>query len=226
MIILILLLLASIVPLACVFVFRKVLHITLPVFLLAIVAGIFSLIAAMFAQRLLPLAQTGRAAMLYGIFVRISLTEEAARLVFLIALCGVLYGLRRRITPVSILTCGLTAGFAFACLETAVFAASNADVTLLRLFSAAPLHGACGIRCAATARALFAPLNDDIPPENPRRLRTVHGFFYAVILHGFYDTLIIRGGFFAVIAVIFAITSLVSGCFMIRKREEGEDFSS
>ncbi|GHU44609.1 hypothetical protein FACS1894190_16130 [Spirochaetia bacterium] len=217
--ILILLLTVSIIPLLCVFIFRRALRITLPVFLPAIAAGIFSLIAAAVTQGILPLAQGGgRLARAYDIFVRIALTEEGFRFLFLLALSAVL---KKHSRPAAVgpplLACGLTAGFAFAALETAIFAASAADMMVLRLITAAPLHGACGIRCAMAARSLFAPVGGG---ETVKPRKTGGPLFYAIALHGFYDTLIVCGGLFTAAAALFAITSLISGCLTIKNENK------
>jgi hypothetical protein len=44
------------------------------------------------------------------------------------------------------------------------------------------------------------------PKENPRTIRHLLG---AIILHGFYDTMLPRGGIFAGLAILFALLSLI-----------------
>ena len=100
---------------------------------------------------------------------------------------------------------GLIAGLGFAILESAAYGTSEAGVMLLRLFTAAPIHGTCGARIGSAA-VLF-------------RTHPVQGlfrFFSAVIIHGIYNYLIIMPGFAPIAAVLIALFSLASSVLFIR----------
>lgn len=99
---------------------------------------------------------------------------------------------------------GLIAGFGFALLESAVFGAVNPGITLFRLFTAAPIHGACGARTGSAAMLL---------KKHP--IQAFFRFLTAVMIHGIYNTLIVIPGFASIGAVLIAIFSLASSIMSI-----------
>jgi hypothetical protein len=165
------------------------------------------------------------------IFVRIAFTEELSRLIMLIMLFFGIHQLsviRQRgqvladppdtgFTPaVSADTLagasGLIAGLGFAILESAVSGAANPINPLLRIFTAAPLHGACGFRVGSAA-IMF----------KDRPIQASFRFLSAVIIHGIYDfMLIIPGVFSSITAVLIALTTLASSVVVIRNGMKGE----
>jgi RsiW-degrading membrane proteinase PrsW (M82 family) len=101
---------------------------------------------------------------------------------------------------------GLIAGLGFAILESAVYGASNPGNALLRAFTSAPLHGACGSRVGSSI-VIF-------------RKYPIQGFLrflFAVATHGIYNfMLIIPGNLSTVIAILIALTALASSLLAIR----------
>jgi RsiW-degrading membrane proteinase PrsW (M82 family) len=107
---------------------------------------------------------------------------------------------------------GLIAGLGFAILESAVYGAVNPVNPLLRIFTAAPLHGACGFH-VGTAAIMF----------KDRPIQASFRFLSAVLIHGLYDfMLIIPGVFPSIAAVLIALTTLASSVVVIRNGMKGE----
>jgi RsiW-degrading membrane proteinase PrsW (M82 family) len=100
---------------------------------------------------------------------------------------------------------GLVAGLGFAALEGAVYGASDAGIALLRIFTAAPLHGACGARVGAAA-VMF----------RERTAQALFRFLSAAFIHGIYNFMILMPGFPSIIAVVIALSALVSSILGIR----------
>lgn len=164
--------------------------------LISIGAGVLSIILAMLFSSFLPdFEVSGPLGDMARHILRTAVTEEAARLAVFAVLFAVL---RLKPDDGRIQAGGLLAGLAFAAVETAVHAATNAGVVLIRAISAAPLHGACGIRCAQAARGCEG------------RAVAVCRFITAVLVHGCYNLLLSRGGILPAIAVFLAISSLFS----------------
>lgn len=196
---------------------------SLPRFSFSLLAGAVSVFPALLLQSIF----TARSEILYAagkwgitadIFVRIAFTEEFSRLIMLIILLSAI----RRFTAARQVNIsadtmasasGLIAGLGFAILESAAYGASNPDNTLLRTFTAALLHGACGFR-AGSAIALF--------PERP--VQAVFRFLSAVVIHGIYNFMLIIGGFFPPIAaILIAISALATSVLAIHNGMKGED---
>lgn len=193
-----------------------------PVFTVIFFAGgIASLVIAAFVQAFLPLeipafdgsSISGRAAILTFYSLRTAFVEEAARFAVLTSLFAINNRLLRKSMEIysnfSSLQAengiiynsgGLLAGLSFATLETAAHAATESGALLVRAISAAPLHGACGIRCAQSIE-LF---------NEKRRVAAAGRFVYAAALHSFYNIMIVRGGIFSILSIILAITALIS----------------
>jgi RsiW-degrading membrane proteinase PrsW (M82 family) len=107
---------------------------------------------------------------------------------------------------------GLIAGLGFAILENAVYAASNPDTLLPRIFTAALLHGACGFRVGSAA-IMFK--------DHP--IQAFFRFLSAVIIHGIYNNMLKISGIFPLIAaVLIALTTLASSILVIRNGMKGE----
>ena len=181
---------------------------TLVRFSVALLVGAASCFPAILLQTILisipgffPMA--GRWGPVAEIFIRIALTEELSRLLLLSVLFFIL---RRFNAPVMADATGLVAGLGFAILESAVIGASSPHNTLLRAFSTAPLHGACGFR-VGTSIEMFR--------ENPAR--GILRFSSAVIIHGVYNFMLrIPGTVTSLAAVFIALSAFATAIFAVR----------
>jgi len=180
--ILLLLIIAAIFPAIVVFFWlrsRKP-SITLPWFLLSLSAGIISFIVAAMIQTLFALdKREGVWPVFFNIFIRIALIEEASRIIILFFLNRAAKNRRNNIAFGAAI--GLIAGLGFAVIESAFYGIANITITLLRIFTAAPLHAACGIRAGA---AVFAA------PQHPAKAFFL--FISSVFIHGAYNIIIVN----------------------------------
>jgi RsiW-degrading membrane proteinase PrsW (M82 family) len=106
---------------------------------------------------------------------------------------------------------GLVAGLGFSLLENAVYGTSDTSVVLLRIFTAAPLHAACGARVGSAA-VLF-------------RVRPIQGFvrfITAVAIHGFYNFMVIKPGISSIAAILIALSAAASSVISIHGGMKGE----
>jgi RsiW-degrading membrane proteinase PrsW (M82 family) len=184
-------------------------------FLLALLGGALSLGLAAVLQSLFP--ETGEARMgvlLVKIFVQIALTEELGRL----AVFSLLLGLARRFSGAAksyssgfAAITGLIAGLSFAAVETAtMYGAGNFSIALARAITAAPLHGACGVR-----------IGDAVFHIRSAPAKSLIRFLYAVGLHGMYNFMILsRGGIPLFFPVLIAFAALLSSLRLIRFSDE------
>ncbi|GHT63361.1 hypothetical protein FACS1894110_00990 [Spirochaetia bacterium] len=99
---------------------------------------------------------------------------------------------------------GLLAGLGFALIESATYGAANMGVTLLRAFTAAPLHGACGARVGAAAAVCR-----DHP--FPALLR----FLSAAAIHAMYNFMLLLHGIPTILAIFIAFSALGSSVLFI-----------
>ena len=191
----------------------------LPWFLLALLGGALSLALAAILQNLFPKTdETTMGVLLFKLFIQIALTEELGRL----GVLSLLFGFARRFGPLQRsrtgedtetptfgaaagAVTGLIVGLGFAVIETAMYGVGNFSIALVRAFTAAPLHGACGTRIGiavfnirdAPALALFRCL-------------------YAVGIHGMYNFMIISPGIPLVFPILIAFTAFLSSIQLIR----------
>jgi RsiW-degrading membrane proteinase PrsW (M82 family) len=182
-------------------------------FLLALLAGALSLGLAALLQSLFPeIEADGLGALLAKIFVQIALTEELGRL----AVFSLLLSLARRLSGTAessssgfAAITGLIAGLGFAVVETAMYGAGNFSIALARAITAAPLHGACGIRIGvAVFHIRSAPA------------KSLIGVLYAVTLHGMYNFIILSRGIPLVFPILIAFSALFSSIRLIRFSDE------
>jgi RsiW-degrading membrane proteinase PrsW (M82 family) len=182
--------------------------------LLAFLGGVLALLIAVLIQGLFPSSGgnfTG--GLFFKLFMRIALTEELGRfmvLLLLFRLRSFFYrSTQAESTPFSLgLATGLLTGLGFAAMETASYGPANLGAALLRVFTAAPLHGACGVRNGAAAI---------LCTRTP--LRASLRFFSAVIIHGMYNFMVVRTGFYSIFAVLIAVTALASSIQEIRSAQ-------
>ena len=205
--ILLILLFSSALPAILVFVWLRIRKstVTLPWFLASIVTGIISFIAAAIVQSFFYLtSNSGFGSILFDIFVRIALLEEASRIVTLIPLFLIVKIFRD--SDVSFgAALGLTAGLGFALIENAYHGITDINIILLRLFTAAPIHGACGIR---TAVAVFS--------FGKSNIKAIFCFITAVIIHGVYNLTIVIPNLPSVLAILIALTAFFASLGYIR----------
>ena len=215
--VLIILLLISSIPAIAVFAWFRLARyrFSLLRFSFSLLAGAVSFFPALFLQNIFA-ARNGifniadKWGLFAEIFARIAFTEELSRLIILVILVFVLHRLEPFLnTPVSSATLtsatGLVAGLGFAIIESVVYGASNPGSALLRTFTAAPLHGACGFRVGSSI-AIFR--------NSP--VRSFFRFLSAVVIHGIYNFMLIIPGLFpSIIAVLIALFSLASSILAV-----------
>ena len=202
-------------------------------FSVSLLAGAASFFPALLLQNILApgmgiFQAAGKWGLVISIFLRIAFTEELSRFLVLLVLLIVVRRLSRAapdasatpdgdkgISPLTIASAiGLVAGLGFAILESAVYGASNPANALLRAFTAAPLHGACGSRVGAAVSMIR---------ESP--VQAVFRFLTAVVIHGIYNfMLLIPGVLPPIAATLIALSALGSSIVAIRSGmvERGE----
>jgi RsiW-degrading membrane proteinase PrsW (M82 family) len=179
-------------------------------FLLALAAGFVAVLIALIAQSLLPpaaAAVSGPWNILRSIFLRIALVEELSRLATLILLLKILYR-DSKIPQFEGAAAGLAAGLGFAVVESAMYATADIRIALLRAFTAAPLHGACGARIGRAA-SLFG----NTPP------RAMAAVFLAAAIHAADDFMLASPGFLPFLSIPIALAAL--GSSLLTLRQEG-----
>ncbi|MDR2402800.1 MAG: PrsW family intramembrane metalloprotease [Spirochaetaceae bacterium] len=179
-------------------------------FLCALLGGVISLFLAALLQSCFSRpGSIGWGSQIFKIFIQIALTEELSRLPVLF----LLFQLRRRrdgncdSPPSFWAATGLLSGLGFAVVETASYSAVNPGLALLRAFTAALLHGACGARVGLTVISL-----------KTEPVRALFRFLTAVILHGMYNFMILSPGLPAVFPVFIAFSAMASSLLIIRSR--------
>ncbi|MDR1256584.1 MAG: hypothetical protein LBJ86_02430 [Spirochaetaceae bacterium] len=174
---------------------RKTYGISALFFSASLAAGLLSLALAAVLQMLLPGTDGIK------LLIKTALTEEGARFAALALLFGVLRFFKKEKPANQTVIAGMTAGLAFAAIETAVFAASDPLAGAIRLASADILHAACGTRIAAAALAM----------QSGKTIRCLTWVFMAAALHAVYNFMALRGGLFTALAILLSINSFVSG---------------
>ncbi|MDR2393845.1 MAG: PrsW family intramembrane metalloprotease [Treponema sp.] len=164
----------------------------------------------------------------FTVFIRIALPEETGRILAL----GLLFRLARAGKGVPLPTpskdtgksgpgeellgfgalpqgfgaaTGLVAGLGFALIENASYGASDIMLALLRAFTAAPLHGACGARIGMGLLGFR---------EGP--YRGFWRFLSAVIIHGMYNLMVISPGIPPILPILIAFSALFTAMQVIR----------
>jgi len=170
--------------------------ITLPWFLISFLAGIISFIVAAMIQTFFnPFRTETFWSAIFNIFVRIAMVEEASRIIVLFFLKT---ASKNRWTNIAFgAAIGLITGLGFAAIENAYYGMANINITLLRLFTAAPLHAACGIRAGT---AVF------ISPQHP--VRAFFLFLSSALIHATYNLMIVSPAIPSFLAIIIALVAL------------------
>jgi RsiW-degrading membrane proteinase PrsW (M82 family) len=216
---LVLLIFILIIPVITVYIWFRTANYQLSLirFLFALLAGAAAFFPALVLQDALRFSflYQGRVALFYNFFIRIAFTEEFSRLIllfiffFISSLINTDDNLNQPLTVNFVkkgTAIGLIAGFGFAILESARYAASdmNVSVALLRIFTAA-LHGACSSRVGG-AVTMFR--------RSP--IQAILRFLTAVVIHGVYNLMAAIPGLPSVIAILIAISALTTSILSIR----------
>jgi RsiW-degrading membrane proteinase PrsW (M82 family) len=228
--ILFLLLFISSIPAIAVFIWFKYANypFSVPRFIVFLLAGLTSLFPALFFQNILATANavyrlTDKWGPITEVFVRIAFTEELSSLIILSLTFFVIRRFKSEAsgeattetkTPTIAMAsaAGLVAGLGFAIIESVVMGASNPGNTLLRAFTAAPLHGACGSRVGSS-----------IAMSRNYPVQAFFRFLFAVATHGIYDfMLIIPGRLSPIIALLIALSAFASSILVIRSGMSSE----
>jgi RsiW-degrading membrane proteinase PrsW (M82 family) len=177
----------------------------------ALLAGAASFFPALLFQNILSAGNgifrlSGKWGLFAEIFVRIALTEELSRFLILLIVFAVIRRVSGNSAGIMANAAGLVTGLGFAILESSVYGASNPVNALLRAFTAAPLHGACGSRVGSSVMLL-----------RERPVQGVVRFLSAVAIHGAYNFMLnIPGRFPPIAAVLIAVSALASAIQIIR----------
>jgi len=195
---LLLLLLTATLPAIIVFFWLKSREspVTLPWFLISFLAGIISFIIAAIIQAFFTTYRTETFfSVIYSIFIRIALVEELSRIIVLFLFKT---ASKNRWTSIAFgAAVGLITGLGFAAIENAYYGLANINITLLRLFTAVPLHAACGIR-AGTAVCIV--------PQHPVKASFL--FISSVFIHGAYNLMIVNPAIPSFLAILTALVAL------------------
>jgi len=216
--VLVLLIFVSSIPLIAVFIWFRFARYPFSIyrFLFALLAGAAAVFPALILQNFFfaPIPATGKWSLFFQIFISIALTEELSRFLMLF----ILFWISSRYAATGELqiqhgaASGLIAGFGFAVIEGAIYGASDTGVLLLRVFTAAPLHGACGYR-VGTAAVLFR--------SNPYQAN--FRFLTATAIHGIYNFMIVMPGLPSFTAILIALSALASSILSIRNGWKNSD---
>jgi RsiW-degrading membrane proteinase PrsW (M82 family) len=182
-----------------------------PLFSATLLAGAASFFPALLFQYIFPAGSgifqlSGKWGLFAEIFIRIALTEELSRFLILLILFAIIGNFFKKPVGAMANAAGFAVGLGFAILESAVYGVSSPVNALLRAFTAAPLHGACGSRVGSSVALLR---------EYP--VRGIFRFLSAVAVHGAYDFMLnIPGRFPHIAAVFIVISALISAIQVIR----------
>jgi RsiW-degrading membrane proteinase PrsW (M82 family) len=218
-----LLIVISALPVLAVFIWFKAARYPLSLiwFLAALLGGAAAIPIAALLQSLFPaLPGADLGTLLFRLFVQIALTEETGRLLVLILLSAVMKRFAALPGPYPeppesrtsrSAALGLLTGLGFAVIETAFYGIVDFKVALLRAFTAAPLHGACGSRVGITV----ANIRTESAPA-------IRHFLAAVAIHGMYNFMVINPSLPAFFPIILVFITLASTLRIIQRdgREE------
>ena len=128
--------------------------------------------------------------------------EEASRIIALFFLSRASKSRRNNITFGAAI--GLIAGLGFAVIESAFYGIANISITLFRIFTAAPLHAACGIRAGT---AVFAA------PQHPAKAFFL--FISSVFIHGAYNLMIVNPAIPSFLAIPAALIAFFASIYYL-----------
>jgi RsiW-degrading membrane proteinase PrsW (M82 family) len=128
------------------------------------------------------------------------LIEEASRIIILFFLNRAVKNRRNNIAFGAAI--GLIAGLGFAVIESAFYGIANINITLFRIFTAAPLHAACGIRAGT---AVF------VAPQHPAKAFFL--FISSVFIHGAYNLMIVNPAIPSFLAIPTALIAFFASIY-------------
>jgi RsiW-degrading membrane proteinase PrsW (M82 family) len=175
-------------------------------FFLAAGLGILAVIPAALVQILLPRPRSGFFALFFGAFGSIATVEELSKFAILRLLRRLLAGSEDD-GPAA----GVAASLGFALFETAAYSSSDLGIAVIRAFTAAPLHAACGARVGLAS-------------YSPRFLsgRSLFALAAAIALHGVYDLALVLPGYPVALPISLALIALASAIPLIQAENNGD----
>jgi RsiW-degrading membrane proteinase PrsW (M82 family) len=208
---LVLLIFVAALPIIPVWVWFRIGKIPIPPvrFMMALMTGAGAAVIAVGLQLLVPPGNLPTVSeVLFGVFIRVALTEEVGRLVALVLLFWFesARGKGEAGTPALNSAVGLLVGLGFALIESASYGAGTFGAAVVRAVTAAPLHGACGAR-VGMALAVYR----GSPGQALGR------FVSAVAIHGMYNLMVISPGVPWFLPVLVAFTALFASIQVIRR---------
>jgi RsiW-degrading membrane proteinase PrsW (M82 family) len=186
--------------------------VNLPWFLASIAAGIVSFLTAAFVQNQLPIEkQSGFWPVFFSLFIRIAMVEEGSRIltIFPFLRIGKNYHNCKSSFGAAL---GLVAGLGFAVIESAYHGITDLGIAILRIFTAAPLHAACGIRAGA---AVFTAR------KNPKKSLVL--FISSVFIHGAYNSIIVNPALSSFLAIPLTIAALFTSLNYLKTSDNEND---
>ena len=179
--------------------------VTLPWFMVSLAAGIVSfLLAALIHDLFFSDKKAALWPVLFTIFVRIALVEETSRIAAILPFLKICKNPQHKESSFGA-TLGLFVGLGFAVIESAYHGITSLNITIFRLFTATPLHAACGIRVGA---AVFTAR------QHP--LKALLLFASTVFIHGTYNLIIVNPAYPSVLAAVIAFAALFSSLNHLR----------
>ena len=216
-----LVILISSIPVIAVIIWFKLKRYSFSTFIISasFFSGLISFFTAIFIHIFFDYAgsfiSSGRWVVFYKHFIQIAFSEEFSRLLLLVIFYFVINKIKKKnYNEAWFCAVGLFSGLGFAVLESAVIGISYSNFTWMRVFTAAPLHGACGCRVAVSA-AKF----------KNHKAQSIFRFFSAVAIHGIYNFLIARDHHLPsqIAAVLIVFSSLVSSIMTINRGMGSKD---
>ena len=211
-----LLLAIVLMPLVPVFIWFKKKNFGTLRFLLAVTAGVLTVLIAALLQSFFPLHLSGTSelvSLLFGVFIRVSLIEELCRALLLFLLFHFIpyskvmykndqykrtFEKEGSASPFFGAASGLAAGLGFAAAESIFYSLSNPGIALLRLSSAA-VHAACGIRTGAALGII-----------SKSRFNAFTLFISAFLIHSIYNFSVLNPVIPVFLPVFIAFAALAS----------------
>jgi RsiW-degrading membrane proteinase PrsW (M82 family) len=185
-------------------------------FFVFLLGGALAIIPSALLQGLFPPFDASgvfqRRDLIVRIWTQIALTEEAGKFLLLLPLILLMFHAEKGLEPAGEITemndklriaragaAGFIAGLGFAIIETATYSGANFSIALLRAFTAAPLHAACGARVGQAVALLR---------HNP--VQAVIRFITAVLIHGIYDFMVLSAG----MPIVFPVALIAAVLFL------------
>ena len=184
-------------------------------FFVCTIAGFFSVAIVLLLNNFFPVLSISERNNIFNILIRAAFTEELSRFIVLMPLLAI--ALQKRGGRSAVVDpsydnsawggiAGLITGLGFAAAESIFYEILTPGAALLRAFSAAPLHGACGAR-VGTACIYF----------RSRPMYALYLFLSAAVIHGMYNLFLISYHLPSVLALMLAIAAMGSQMITLKK---------